>query len=344
MSAKIPAEIIESELTALLTENGLLRIKDPGKVGELRAIPGYPDHLLMLTTDRLSIFDFVLNCLVEKKGEVITAMTVLVFRTVLKNYDTHLVAYGSGIDRYLPKKLRNNLELQKRALIVRKLEMAPIECIARRHITGSAWEEYLENDGMVYGYALPSGLHDGSELSFTMFTPTTKAVDGHDEPLSRQTVRKDFGDKFERKTLSINIALYAYFEKRGIILPDAKLEFSINVILADKFGPDECRLWDKNEWMEAAVLKKAPPGYDKQPVRELGKKIVTSFKNGKNEQIVGINKLDPKNEEHVAFVHSILIPLKVTQETALRYREIFRRLNDGQTLEEFQKKVMGIAV
>lgn len=344
MGAKIPSGIIESELTALLTKNGLSRIKDPGKVGELRAIPGHPDKLLMLTTDRLSIFDFVLNCLVEKKGEVITAMTVLVFKKILKNYKTHLVAYGSGIDRYLPKKLRNNPELQKRALIVHKLEMAPIECIARRHITGSAWEEYLKNNGIVYDYALPPGLHDGSKLPFTMFTPTTKAVDGHDEPISRQIVRKEFGDKFELETQMINRDLYKYFAERHIILPDAKLEFSRELILADKFGPDECRLWDENEWMEAAAQGKAPQGYDKQPVREWGKKIKTLFKNEKREQIVGINKLDPKNEDHVAFVHSIPIPAEVIRETALRYQEIFRRLNDGKPLEDFQQEVMGIAV
>lgn len=342
MINKIPAKVTESELTALLKNAGLERFKDPGKTSETWKVPDYGSKLLMiLTTDRISIFDLVLNCLVEKKGEVITAMTVLAYKDkgILDGFKNHLLAYGQGIDSFLPKFLQGNSELQKHAIIVRELNVTPLECIARGYLTGSGFEAYEKTGGEVYGHFLPSGLCDGAKLSHPIFTPTTKAEDEHDAPLNYENVSKVCGAEYEETTLEIYKRLFAYCEKRRIILADAKFEFALDattfgktspdLILVDKFSPDEARFWDKEEWIKAIAQKKAPQGYDKQPVREWGKKK-------------GMNNLDPKNPKHITFVHSINVPKKITSATTKRYLKIFRRLA-GMNLEEYQQQVMGIS-
>ncbi len=341
MSAKIPQKIAESELTSRLKRAGLERYKDPGKVSELWELPEQADKLMLFTTDRMSIFDLVLNCQVGRKGEVITAMTVLIFKKVLKNFNTHLVGWGCNIDQYLPEELKGNSELQKRALIIQKLEIEPIECIVREHITGSAWQEY-QKTGMVWGKRMPEDLFDGAKLLLPIFTPTTKADDGHDMSLDSEAMENDFGPDYEYFARWIFNILYGYCWDRDIVLADAKLEFSKNKVLVDKFSPDEARLWDKDEWFKESIQRKAPQGYDKQPVRDWGKTIITPFTDEEGMIIVGINNLDPANEKHIQFVQSVTVPEQIIKQTTERYLEIFRRLNNGKSLEEFQQKVMCI--
>ena len=190
--AVIPKEVAESKLSLELLKSGLERIRQ-GKTCDVFSLPGYKDLLLLLATDRISIHDFVLNCLISRKGEIRTAWTVFWLTNVLERFQSHLVAYGKGIDEYLiQKRLKNNSQLQKRSLVVRKLDVFPIECVVRNYLTGSAWESYQKN-GRVAGVSLPPGLKKGSKLSEPIFDPTSKEETGHDQKLSPDFVIERYG-------------------------------------------------------------------------------------------------------------------------------------------------------
>ena len=138
------------------------------------------DRLLVVATDGISIFDFVLNAIVPQKGMVLTAMNHFWLRRLESaGVETHLIAAGASIDQHLPEAYRGNSELQARALVVRKLDMIPVEFIARGYLTGSAFTEYMKA-GKVCGHELKQGLQDGDDLSEPIDTPTTKAMEGKD--------------------------------------------------------------------------------------------------------------------------------------------------------------------
>lgn len=348
MLAKIPPEVARFGLTILLKKYGCELFKDPGKVSEMRIIPNYPDLLMIVTLPRKSIFEFVLNGLFRKTNEVITAMTVLIQGTVLKELgiSTHLVAYGKGIDQYLPPKLQNNAKLQKCALIVKKHIVEDVEWIWRFNHTGSAVKS-LKETGMVYGHPVCADIKEGEEYDHPLDTPTTKEEEGHDMPISRELVVEKYR-KHTEFTQKIAIAIRDYFKERGIIVADLKLECSIGLIgtifLLDKFGPDEARFWDRDDWVKAMAEGRVPKSMDKEILRILGKSIETPFVGTDKSPIVGINKLDPKNPDHIAFVHKQRIPQEVVEATVNAYLEIFRRAYDGKSLEDFQREIMKIAV
>jgi len=343
MGVLIPDRVAESPLSKLLVRNGLTQIHQ-GKVRNTYELPDHPDLLFQLVTNRISIFDFVLPALVRSKGEVLTAMTIFWLTKVLKDFPHHLVAFGSNIDDFLPGNLRANPELQRRALVVKKLEILPIEWIVRGFLTGSGWAAYQESE-QVCGIPLPAGLHDGAKLPHPIFTPTTKAEVGHDLHLSAEDVIAKHGEKPRDLALSIYARALAYAESRGIIIADTKFEFGVEEILADEvLTPDSSRFWKRDEWEEAVSRRKSPPGHDKELVRTWGKGITTPFLFGRGKRIVGIHKLDPTHGGHIAFVHDELrVPNCVLSNTRWRYRNIFQMLT-GQELEKFQKSKMGIAV
>ncbi|MFA4880730.1 MAG: phosphoribosylaminoimidazolesuccinocarboxamide synthase [Candidatus Doudnabacteria bacterium] len=338
MSAKIPEAVRETGLSRLLEDEGFSEVYQ-GKVRDTYRLPNY---LLVVATDRVSIFDFVLNCLVPQKGAILTGLTVFWLTQILKGIKHHLVAYGKGIDYYLPRigELRNNAELQARSIIVRRLNMEPVECVVRGYLTGGAWKSY-QKDGSVYGYKPGPFLHDGSMLPQPLFTPTTKAESGHDKPLTARDVSQKYGPKLEDLSLKIYEQCAAYTRGKSVIIADTKFEFGRlskdhPLTLADEvLTPDSSRFWDKTEWQDAAQRGEAPSGYDKEPVRQWGKTIETPWGQG-------INNLDPENSEHVAFVGNVQVPEEVIVYTTRRYREIFKRLI-GMNLEDFQKNMMEIS-
>jgi phosphoribosylaminoimidazole-succinocarboxamide synthase len=314
-----------------------------GKVRDTYSIPGYPETLLVVATDRISIFDFVLGAFVRDKGAILTAMTIFWLSQILTDWQHHMLAYGSGIDSYLPQKLRSNPELQSRALVVRKLEMIPVECIVREYLTGSGWSSYQET-GAVCGHTLATGLHDGSKLSSPIFTPTTKSEVGHDESLQASDVVKKYGQELATISKHVFRLASSYALERGIIIADTKFELgrrandpaNLHYVLADEvLTPDSSRFWRVQDWAEAAALQKSPQGHDKEPVRAWGKSLDLP------DSRKGIHKLNPAIMADQQLVGQIQVPGEVTEATTDRYHSIFQMLSD-MTLKEFQHFQMHI--
>lgn len=245
-----------------------------------------------------------------------------------------MCAMGSDIDTYLPQSLRGNPDLQSRAMVVRKLTVAPIEFIARNYLTGNAYKEYKECGG-VYGIKLSSRMSDGDLLPCAIFTPTTKATDGHDEPISAEDIWK----KYPQETATF-LRAFMDFSKhvrsRGIIVADTKVEMGTDeqglVYVADEFGtPDSSRFWSADAWSASRIVepRKPPAPYDKQLVREWG---ITK----------GINKRNPLLPEDVVYVQNITPPEELLQKTSEIYKEIFQMIT-GPSLEEYKQTVLRVA-
>jgi len=331
--AKIPQSVLDMQP---VLQNSYLKILGRGKVRDSYLLgSGMMDNMLIVATGRCSIFDFVLNVLVKCKGEVLNALNVFWTTQLLEPiFETDLVAFGSAIDDYLPESLKGNIDLQKRATIVRRLPPPKVEDVVRIILTGSGWESYQET-GVICGHKLPSGLKDGSLLPFPIYTPTTKAEVGHDVHITADTVVERYGFGRERLALQATMMIAKYAAERGIILADTKFEISKldngKLIIVDEKGtPDSSRFLDKNAWLKALAKGKFPPSLDKQYVREWGRNI-------------GINKMNPERPEDVDYVHSWVVPEAVASMTTRIYRYIFWRLV-GSKIETFQREKMGIAV
>lgn len=337
--ATIPKSVAESRLSRQLA--GKLTRINQGKVRDTYALPD-KSLLLLVATDRVSIFDFVLPAFVASKGHVLTALTVHWLNTILHSVANHLVAFGRNIDQHLPTQLRNSSELQKVALVVRKLEIIPIECIVRGYLTGSGWRSYQKN-GSVCDITLPTGLHDGSRLSSPIFTPTTKAETGHDEDLAVSRVISQHGVILATKSITIYRLLANFAKERSIILADTKFEFGQgddkSLVLADEVGtPDSSRFWDIDEWKTAVIQQKSPTPHDKELVRQWGLTIPNPFEPGKT----GLNTLDTENPDHLDFVSKLTVPPEILAQTTSIYLNIFQRLT-GTSLTDFTRNVMGVA-
>ncbi len=334
MGAQIPQAVATSSYHYTLISHGLPQ-ENQGKV---RNAYRYSRPLLGLeATDRISIFDFVLNALVPRKGEVLTAMTVFWLTEILSG-PHHLVAYGGALRNYrrLPRYLRENRDFLARFMLIKRCKMLPIEAIMRGYLTGSGWSKYQEVQ-QVCGIRLPEGLHDGSRLEPPLFTPTTKATVGHDVHIDREVVRKQRGGWVEWASLGAYSTAHEYARTRGIIIADTKFEFGARGILADEaLTPDSSRFWDAEEWEAAQLLPKptSPTSKDKEIGRKYGKGVNTPHG-------VGIHKLKPEIPAHVEFVSNLPIPIEVTNGLSLAYLDIFFRLT-GMTLDRFQSEIMKI--
>lgn len=290
------------------------------------------DLLLVVATDGISIFDFVLNALVPQKGIILNAMNHFwLTRLSDSGFSNHFVAAGAGIDKYLPEALRNNIELQSRAMVVRRLDMAPVEFVFRLCLTGSGLKSY-NTHGTVCGQKLPAGLQDGDELPYTLFTPTTKEDLGHDKAVEASDILAQYSLTVSRMLQVIQMAdLYA--RTRGIKLADTKFEGDEFVLGDEVLTPDSSRFWDLREWEESrrsADGRKAPSSQDKELVRIWGKSK-------------GINDLDPEKPEDVAKVHAMVVPEDVIRQTTDTYRYIFWRLT-GRTIERYLREEMNVSV
>jgi len=229
-----------------------------GKVRDLYELPG--GDLLMVASDRISIFDFVLDTTIPDKGEILTRMSLWWFDRLADLVPNHVVSTD------VPEQVRG------RAVVCESLAMYPVECVARGYLTGSGLLDYRAG-GDVCGIALPAGLEDGSRLPEPLFTPATKAELGeHDENVSYDAVAATIGDDRAAQLRDLTLAVYARAEsvarERGIILADTKLEFGARAdgttVLGDEvLTPDSSRFWPADGWTPG----RAQPSYDKQIVR-----------------------------------------------------------------------------
>jgi phosphoribosylaminoimidazole-succinocarboxamide synthase len=233
-----------------------------GKVRDLYELTEGPHagRLLMVASDRVSIFDFVLETTIPDKGELLTRMSLWWFDQLADLVPNHVVSTD------VPEQVRG------RAVVCERLDMYPVECVARGYLTGSGLLDYRAS-GKVCGIALPAGLDDGSRLPEPIFTPATKADLGeHDENVSYEAVAGTVGaeraDELRRLTLQVYARAEEVARGRGIILADTKLEFGARpdatTVLADEvLTPDSSRFWPAAEWHPG----RAQPSYDKQIVR-----------------------------------------------------------------------------
>src|SRR4051812_41134584 len=231
-----------------------------GKVRELYRIDA--DHLLFVASDRISAFDYILDSEIPDKGRILTAMSVFFFDYL--DAPNHLA--GPADDERIPESVLG------RALVVRRLEMMPVECVARGYLTGSGIIDYRKT-GRVCGIELPAGLTEASKFAEPLFTPATKAELGaHDENISYDRVVDLVGDnlaaQLRDRTLELYSAAAAHALTKGIILADTKFEFGVDenrtVVLADEvFTPDSSRYWPADTYQEGVVQ----PSFDKQFVR-----------------------------------------------------------------------------
>lgn len=332
---KIPSCVAESPHSYHLSSYSLDRIHQ-GKVRDTYKIN--EKELLVVASDRLSIFDFVLSAIIPFKGECLTALTHFWLTTILSDYPNHLsMDMAKALHTY--KKWYPELQLE-RSLLVRDLsgKLLPFELIYRHHIGGSVYKKYIENDGYVAEKYLPPNLPKWSKLEEPIFTPTTKADDGHDlpvEPSKFFEATGNTGSDIVHMLSDMYADAYEYAEKRGILILDTKFESSDSCVVDEILTPDSSRFADKEDWEKALANGKEPTFYDKEVVRQWGKGVETPF------DVVGINNLDPENDEHVAFVHSLKVPQDVIDEAGRRYNEIVLRLT-GLTLKQYQKDAMRV--
>ena len=233
-----------------------------GKVRDLYELDDgpYAGSLLMVASDRISAFDHVLESTIPDKGEVLTRMSLWWFDQLSDLVPNHLVSTDVPV------------AVKGRAVVCEKLEMYPVECVARGYLTGSGLLDYRAN-GAVCGISLPDGLVDGSKLPEPIFTPATKAALGeHDENVSYDAVVGEVGEEAAARLRELTLAVYGRAETlarpRGIIVADTKLELGRRadgtVVLADEvLTPDSSRFWPAAEWEPG----RSQPSYDKQIVR-----------------------------------------------------------------------------
>jgi phosphoribosylaminoimidazole-succinocarboxamide synthase len=230
--------------------------------GKVRDLYDVDDELLLfVASDRISAYDHILSTEIPDKGRVLTAMSVFWFERLTPN---HLVAHD---DPRIPAEVRG------RALLVRKLQMVDVECVARGYLTGSGMADYTAT-GAVCGIELPAGLVEASELNPPIFTPASKAeIGAHDENVSFDVIAAKHGEELASKLRDRTIELYsearAYALSRGLILADTKFEFGLDaageLILADEvFTPDSSRYWPAEGYEPGRVQ----PSFDKQYVRD----------------------------------------------------------------------------
>lgn len=234
-----------------------------GKVRSLHDVDA--DHLLMVASDRISAFDHILDSEIPDKGRVLTAMSVFFFELLADVVPNHVAAPAD--DARIPAEVRG------RALLVRKLDMVPFECVARGYLTGSGLLDYRRT-GAVCGVELPAGLVEASELPSPIFTPATKAAIGeHDENVDFQTVVDSLGTETATALREATIKVYQraaeHARERGVILADTKFEFGFDesgtLVLGDEvLTPDSSRYWPVDGYAAGRVQ----PSFDKQYVRD----------------------------------------------------------------------------
>lgn len=292
-------------MAEVLTETNLNDIKLLRR-GKVRDVYELGDYLLIIATDRLSAFDVVLPNGIAEKGKVLTRISIYWFNQMRDIIENHIVAtdvkdYPSILNKY-----KNILE--GRSMLVKKAKPMPVECIIRGYLSGSGWKEY-KGKGTVCGIKLPEGLVESSRLDKPIFTPSTKAEEGHDINISFDKMREMVGDDAAERLRDVSLRVYKrageLAEKKGIIIADTKMEFGIyenKLILIDELlTPDSSRFWSAKGYQPG----KSQDSYDKQIVRDY---LLT----------LDWNQTYPGPE----------LPDEIIEKTAARYKEILAILTN----------------
>jgi phosphoribosylaminoimidazole-succinocarboxamide synthase len=255
---------------ATLLETSLqdLKLVRRGKVRDVYAVDDA--RLLIVATDRISAFDCVLPTPIERKGEVLTALSDFWFHRLSHVSPHHLLT--TKVDEMPPNVRRYANTLSGRAMLVRRTEVFPIECVVRGYLAGSGWKDYLAT-GRVCGHELPPGLTESARLAEPLFTPATKAETGHDENITEDEMRNLIGagetELLRQKSLSLYGEASEYALSKGIIIADTKFEFGVDrdgkpILIDEALTPDSSRFWPATEY-EAG---RSQPSFDKQFVRD----------------------------------------------------------------------------
>jgi phosphoribosylaminoimidazole-succinocarboxamide synthase len=241
----------------------------PDSQGKVRDIYDLGDKLLMVATDRISAFDYILPDEIPYKGKVLTQLSIFWFDLLSDVVDNHIVSTDVAD---LPSEFKPYADyLDGRFMLVKKAQMFPVECIVRGYLTGSGLKSY-QKDGTVCGIKLPAGLTEASKLPEVLFTPSTKAeIGGHDENISFERCAELIGDEAAATLRDLTIKIYTtaadHARANGIIIADTKFEFGTidgKVVLADEvLTPDSSRFWPADTYKEGEVQ----PSFDKQFVR-----------------------------------------------------------------------------
>jgi len=273
-----------------------------GKVRDLYRVD--QERLLVVATDRISAFDYVLASGIPGKGRVLTQLSLFWFDFLADIVPNHLLT--ADVDRY-PAQLRPYAEqLQGRSMLVARADMIAIECVVRGYLSGSGWKEYQQS-GKVCGIELPRGLRESEQLPEPIFTPAIKATSGHDENISFDEMVQHAGAKLSEQLRELSLRIYrkaaAHAAARGIIIADTKFEFgrtARGLVLADEvLTPDSSRFWPADRYQPG----RSQESFDKQFVRDYLEKVRW-------------NKQPP----------APALPAAVVQETSDKYVEAYRRL------------------
>ena len=237
--------------------------------GKVRDVYAAGDFLVIVATDRLSAFDYILPTPIPDKGKVLTQLTLFWLDLLRDIVPNHFVS--ANVADY-PKQFHTfRDQLEGRSMLVRRAKMIEVECVARGYVSGSGWKDY-KREGGICGIPLPAGLRESDKLPEPIFTPATKAQSGHDENISFETAVNAIGGKLASQVRSLTLEIYRraaeYAETRGVIIADTKFEFGFigdQLTLADEvLTPDSSRFWPRASYHPGGPQ----PSYDKQYVRD----------------------------------------------------------------------------
>jgi phosphoribosylaminoimidazole-succinocarboxamide synthase len=275
--------------------------------GKVRELYGFGDRLLLVASDRISAFDVVLPTPIPDKGRVLTGLSRFWFERTRGLVRNHMLSVNVAD---FPEEAQGTPDLAGRTMLAKRLQMLPIECVVRGYLVGSGWKDYRAT-GSVCGHALPSGLREADKLPQPLFTPSTKATEGHDANIDRAAgialVGEERFDEIERLSIEVYRTAADYALERGIIIADTKFEFGVDdqdrIVIGDEvLTPDSSRFWPVDEYAPGG----SPPSYDKQYVRDWL-------------ETLDWDKTPPGPE----------IPADVVAGTRARYVEAYERLTGG---------------
>jgi phosphoribosylaminoimidazole-succinocarboxamide synthase len=264
MSVNIPMTNAAAVLQTSLTD---LELVKRGKVRDVYAVDD--ERLLIVATDRISAFDCILPTAIARKGEVLTSLSRFWFEKLAHIVPNHLITIDN---EQMPEAVQRAENLQGRSMLVRRTDVFPVECVVRGYLVGSGWKDYLRT-GEVCGHKLPENILESAELSEPIFSPSTKAEEGHDENITENQVRDLLGAETANFLRDTSLRLYnearSYARSCGIIIADTKFEFGRDrdgkIILIDEaLTPDSSRFWPA----ESYIPGKSQPSFDKQFVRD----------------------------------------------------------------------------
>jgi phosphoribosylaminoimidazole-succinocarboxamide synthase len=299
---------VEVTLHTLLLKTELPGV-EPFARGKVRDLYALGDRLLIVASDRISAFDVVLPSGIPDKGRILTQLSVFWFEFLRDLVPTHFLT--ATVDEFPQAARRHRAQLEGRAMLVRRAQVVPIECVVRGYLAGSGWKEYRQT-GRICGVRLPAGLRESEQLPEPIFTPATKATSGHDQNISFDQMVQQVGGALAEELRSLSLGIFRkaadYARSRGLLLADTKFEFghevgsesSQRLLLVDEvLTPDSSRFWAADGYQPG----RPQPPFDKQLVRDYLEKS-------------GWNKQPPAPS----------LPSDIIEATRERYLEAYRRL------------------